>query len=351
MYLDKPMKDHNLLQAITRTNRPYPNKTHGLIVDYLGIFDDVARSLDFDEKSVQNLISNIGQLKGQLPEAVQASLDFFRGVDRSVGGYEGLIAAQQRLPNNAARDAFAAAYSVVSQLWEAISPDPYPAQFAPDYKWLTQVYDSVRPISGNGKLLWHVLGAKTIALIHENIHVEAVRDDLETLVMDAEVLEELVSLNDPKKTKEIEIKIIARLRKHAGNPKFIELGKRLEDLRERHEQGLLNSIEFLKQLLELAKELVHAEKEVEPEEERDKGKAALTELFGEVRNERTPIMVERVVNDIDEIVRIVRFPGWQQTIAGEREVQRALRRTLLKYQLHREQELFDRAYAYIKQYY
>jgi len=33
MYLDKPMKDHNLLQAICRTNRVYPDKTHGLIVD------------------------------------------------------------------------------------------------------------------------------------------------------------------------------------------------------------------------------------------------------------------------------------------------------------------------------
>jgi len=61
-------------------------------------------------------------------------------------------------------------------------------------------------------------------------------------------------------------------------------------------------------------------------------------------------VVERIVNDIDEIVRIVRFPSWQQTVAGEREV-KSLRKTLLKYQLHREQELFDRAYAYVKQYY
>jgi superfamily II DNA or RNA helicase len=44
MYLDKPMKDHNLLQAICRTNRTFgQEKTHGLIVDYIGIFDDVAR--------------------------------------------------------------------------------------------------------------------------------------------------------------------------------------------------------------------------------------------------------------------------------------------------------------------
>jgi type I restriction enzyme R subunit len=62
-------------------------------------------------------------------------------------------------------------------------------------------------------------------------------------------------------------------------------------------------------------------------------------------------MVERIVTDIDAIVRIVRFPGWQQTTGGEREVQKALRRTLLKYRLHHEQELFDRAYGYIKQYY
>ena len=62
-------------------------------------------------------------------------------------------------------------------------------------------------------------------------------------------------------------------------------------------------------------------------------------------------MVERVVGDIDAIVRAVRFDGWQQTTGGEREIKKALRSTLLKYQLYREQELFDRAYDYIRQYY
>ncbi|HXX79639.1 MAG TPA: type I restriction-modification system subunit M N-terminal domain-containing protein [Ktedonobacteraceae bacterium] len=86
-------------------------------------------------------------------------------------------------------------------------------------------------------------------------------------------------------------------------------------------------------------------------EEQSQGKAALTELFNEVRTTNTSVMVERIVNDIDQIVRIVRFPGWQQTIAGDREVKQALRKTLLKYKLHQEQDLFDRAYEYIKQYY
>jgi type I restriction enzyme R subunit len=56
-------------------------------------------------------------------------------------------------------------------------------------------------------------------------------------------------------------------------------------------------------------------------------------------------------NDIDSIVKIVRFPGWQTTVAGEREVQKALRKTLLKYKLHKEEELFNKAYLYIKEYY
>lgn len=130
-----------------------------------------------------------------------------------------------------------------------------------------------------------------------------------------------------------------------GNPKYRHLSERLEALKERHEQGLLNSVEFLKHLLEIARDLVSTEKDTPPEEDEDRGKAALTELFQQVKNEKTPVMVERVVADIDEIVRLVRFPGWQTTAAGEREVKKALRKSLLKYQLHQDAELFERAYG------
>lgn len=66
MYLDKPMKDHTLLQAICRTNRVYDEgKTSGLIVDYIGIFDNVARALDFDEAGMKKVITNIEDVKTQ----------------------------------------------------------------------------------------------------------------------------------------------------------------------------------------------------------------------------------------------------------------------------------------------
>jgi len=77
----------------------------------------------------------------------------------------------------------------------------------------------------------------------------------------------------------------------------------------------------------------------------------LTELLAEVKNITIPIVVERIVTDIDEIVRLVRFPGWQSTKVGEREVQRALRNVIyVKYQI-KDQELFDKAYGYVRHYY
>jgi type I restriction enzyme, R subunit len=224
--------------------------------------------------------------------------------------------------------------------------------YRPDYIWLTQVYESVKPASGNGKLLWHALGAKTLDLVHRNVHVEEVRDDLDTLVMDADTLEKILATEDPgDKSKEVEIKIVARLRKHAGNPQFVALGERLERLRERHEQGLVNSIEFLKALLSLAKEVVEAERKVDPEDEQARAKAALTELFSEVKNGGTPVIVNRIVGDIDDVVRVVRFDGWQATHAGERAVKQELRKIVyVRYKI-KDQDLFDRAFGYVRQYY
>ena len=352
MYLDKPLRDHTLLQAICRTNRTYgEKKSCGLIVDYLGVFDDVARSLKFDEEGLRQVVADIEGLKTKLPEAMQQCLSYFVGIDRSLTGYEGLIRAQACLPDNDLRDAFAADYNVLANIWETLSPDPVLLHYESDYRWLSQVYVSVQPTTGAGALLWHSLGAKTIDLIHRNVHVEAVRDDLDEIVLDADLIEAILDTSSPAKAKEIEIKVAQRLRRHMDNPRFRQLSERLESLKERHEQGQLHSVEFLKLLLDLAKDVLEAERETPPAEDEDRGKAALTELFEQVRNSETPIIVERIVARIDEIVRLVRFPGWQTTSAGEREVRKALRKALFDFKLHQDKELFDKAYGYIKQYY
>jgi len=89
IYLDKLMKDHTLVQAITRVNRPYPMKSFGLIVDYIGVFDNVSKSLVFDEKAMLTVVKNISELKSQFPVALETCLAYFLSVDRSLSGYGG----------------------------------------------------------------------------------------------------------------------------------------------------------------------------------------------------------------------------------------------------------------------
>ncbi|HEX5001560.1 MAG TPA: HsdR family type I site-specific deoxyribonuclease [Bacteroidia bacterium] len=352
MYLDKSLKDHTLLQAICRTNRLFPNKTFGRIVDYFGVFDDTASALAFDEASVKAVITNLQELRDKLPEWIDKCLSHFSGVDRTLGGFEGLQKAQDCINTNEKRDAFAKDYSSLCKLWEALSPDPVLNQYQKDYKWLSQVYTSVKPASDdNGRLLWHALGAQTTALIHEHIHVTGINKEMEELVLDAEVIDDLMNKKDPNKAKKVMIILIGRLKKHGNNPIFKKLSERLEIIRSKAEQGLINSVEFIKELCQIAKETLQAEKGIETKVEQKSGKAALTELFLELKTDTTPAIVERIVNDIDEIVRIVRFDGWQDSTVGEREVKKELRKVLwTKYQI-KDEELFNRAYDYIREYY
>ena len=100
MYLDKSLKDHTLLQAICRTNRLYPEKHFGCIVDYFGIFDDAAEALKFDEKTIETVITNLKELEEALPGIMENCLAHFPGVDRNLDGFEGLEAAQNCIDTN-----------------------------------------------------------------------------------------------------------------------------------------------------------------------------------------------------------------------------------------------------------
>ena len=190
MYLDKPMKDHTLLQAICRTNRVFnQEKTYGLIVDYIGIFDDVAKALFFDSESVEKVISNIESVKEKVPEMVAACIAFFPGVDRTRDDWEGLVAAQDCLPDDETKDKFGAHYRALNRVWNALSPDACLNPFRTEYKWLSKVYDSIRPTDERGKLIWAALGAKTLQLVHENIDVKEVNTEEDILEMDAKIIE------------------------------------------------------------------------------------------------------------------------------------------------------------------
>ena len=350
MYLDKPLRDHTLLQAMCRTNRLYSaTKKHGLIIDYLGVFENVAKALDYDPEEIEGVVESVEAFKKLFPDAIQKCLDYFPGVDRTVEGYEGLMVAQDCLIGNEKKDAYAAQFNVLKRFWETISPDSYLNDFRKDYRWLAQVYESIKPVGGVGSLLWESLGPETIKLIHENTDIARIRDDIAELVMDAESVFELTEEERKKKAKKLNLSLLGKIRGHS-DPRFEELGKRLERLKEKYEAGVLSSIDWLKDLLDAARDMVRMENESEEEFIPD-DKQALTEIFLEIKSDTTPQFIANVVEDIDKIVRATRFDGWQNTNTGPKGIQKVLRETLFKYKLHKEQELFEKAYGYIHEHY
>ena len=356
MYLDKPMKNHTLLQAICRTNRKYnESKKCGLIVDFVGVFEDVAKSLAFDEESIKTIVKNMDEIKSLIPTFMQESLEFFPGVDRTVGGWEGLTAAQQCLKDEGIKTNFARHFARLSKAWEIISPDEFLASYSNDYTWLAQVYQSVRPVSG-GNLIWTLLGAKTIEIIHNNIDTIDIGTPLEDLVVDADIIDSV--LEDEKKVQkkivEVEKMLRLRLGEHTGDPKFKQFAEKLDELREKMAQNMISSIDFLKQLLAMAKDLLEEEKKVDqPEDKRAQARAALTDLFQSIKTDETPVVVENVVNDIDnEVVNIVRqFNDAFKSITAQREIKKKLRSILwIKYSI-KDNDVFEKAYQYIEMYY
>ena len=144
---------------------------------------------------------------------------------------------------------------------------------------------------------------------------------------------------------------MGRLRGH-DNQKFVELGERLEKLRQDYEAGVIKAIDWLKGLLDVAKDSVRLERETEdPIVTEHDNIQALTKLFLETRPESTPRVIQDIVEQIDKIVKAKRFDGWQNSNSGPREIQKALLVTLAQFGLGKDKELFDKAYAYIEEYY
>jgi type I restriction enzyme R subunit len=196
-------------------------------------------------------------------------------------------------------------------------------------------------------------------LIHENVVSIDIGESIEDLVVsDTRLLEECIKDENKRNRTIIEIEKMLKLRlgnpKHAGSKEFKLLSQKLKELQEKLRQQQIDSIQFLKDLLALAKETLETEQRMEqPEDQRKKAKDALTELFESVRTPETPIVVENVVNDIDKnVVDIVRrFSNAFKTVTGQNEVRKMLRTILwLKYKI-KDNEVFEKAYKYVEMYY
>lgn len=379
MYLDKPLRAHNLFQAISRTNRRYTNpitgqeKQYGLIVDYVGLGTEIAKALSVQYSgSRKDRPADVSALYAEFASALADALARFDGIDRTDGGFETLYAAQERIRTVEAREEFAKEFLHAEALFEFLFPDTALRPYEPDYRWLAKIYASVQPTGPSNALLWHRLGAKTQELIAahvENVTIDARWPD--KIVVDVGALHVMQQLDftvpddaaEPPTAQEVLDKIAARLQARMtgdkSHPVYESLAKRLDDLRKSKLLAAEESVEFLKKILELAKDVTVAVKaddegrldDLTPGILPDPHLGALTQIFREYAPEAAPAIIERVVIDVDEIVRQVRFVGWQTSTPGDRAVRREIRLALSKQGLQAEGALYDRAYEYVRENY
>jgi type I restriction enzyme R subunit len=379
MYLDKPLRLHTLFQAICRTNRRFTNpitgqeKRYGLIVDYVGLGTQIAGALrDADPERGGKRPIEIDNLAEEFVAALDAALDRFGGLDRTSTSFEALTAAQERLAANEAKQAFAREFGLVAGLWEFLHPSPVLDAHKTDYCWLAQVYESVQPSGVSDALLWQRLGAKTLELVHGHITaVKVTGTGIDEVIVDSETIEAIRQLALPdidiygdgtpitveEALDTIEARIRRRLKATGRHAVYVALSERLERLRTRSLTQAAASVEFLKEILEVATAVTAAERA--DDEGRldevailpDPNVGALTQILAEYAPDQTPVIIQNVVTDIDTIVRQVRFTGWTQTQNGDRTVRKEVRLVLKKYGLPTTGDLFDRSYAYIHENY
>lgn len=384
MYLDKPLRRHTLFQAITRTNRRYTNpktgqeKRHGLVVDYIGLGNQIAQALkaaDPDRGGKRPV--EVDELVAEFDATIARTLSpRFDGIDRTDHSFVALQDAMERLREPGARDEFAKDFTAIQTLWEFLHPHEALSGHAADYKWLAQVYEANKPTKTSDALLWHRLGAKTLALVHGHIsNLEVTGTGLEEVVVDPDAIEamrELVQQGeldlDPNRDlfaqpvtldevlDTIDARIQRRLTVHPAGV-YKSLAEQIERLRQQAIRKAEDSIDFLKQALEVARLAVQAER-LEAEGRLDEAEAlldphlgALTQIVDAYKPEGTPVIVDDVVRDIDTIVKQVRYTGWNETQEGDRTVRRELRQVLKKFGLPVTGPLFDNAYGYVRENY
>ncbi|MCX5838531.1 MAG: type I restriction endonuclease subunit R [Deltaproteobacteria bacterium] len=328
MYLDKPLRDHNLLQAIARTNRPLPtmDKRTGLVVDYFGVFQNLEKALNFDENIREESLIDWDALKAMVPGEVDRCMQLFEEI-KIEDTRECLLAALRRLRHPDAAKNFEHNFKSLERLWEAVAPDPCLYDYRHKYNWLCGIYIAHKRRQGGAKTTYGELAAKTRQLIEENMTFVNLAENLPVFKIDSNYMTNLEDLPSPAdKAAALEASLTRELSEDDAGFTYRELGERLKRIKERKDASDEAAAKRLRELQKIAEETAN----IKTEPERlNLTKPGEYELFAVLRahtaSDNESYIAESARRMVAEL-RVNRLlpAGWSHSKGGRQKVERFL---------------------------
>jgi len=331
MYLDKPMRDHVLLQAIARVNRPYEDedgrrKTRGQIVDFVGIFDKLERALAFDSDDVSGVVEGIEVLKARFEILIEQGRTEFLPLATGASPDKQAESVLEHFRDREERERFYGFFRELEELYEILSPDPFLRPFLKDYEALVTMYRLLRSCYEPNVPVDRSFLRKTAEIVQQHTKTDRVREPGEGHEIDAEALSRLAGEEKPETVKVFNlIKAIHRLvaDKEHDQPYLIPIGERARAIAEAFEKRQITSQQALAELEALVGEYREAYAEREQSELSSEGFGVYWLLQREGVAQARDI-AQRVAEAFTQ------YPHWKQNDEQERHVRTALYKGLIE---------------------
>ncbi len=325
MYLDKPMRDHTLLQAIARVNRPYENealimvKPHGFVLDFVGIFNKLEKALAFDSKEINAIVKDIKLLKMLFKTKMgNIAPDYIRLIESNFNDkdIDNLI---EHFRDPERRKAFFKEYKEIEMLYEIISPDAFLRPFIEDYATLSAIYDVIRKAYAKHIQVDRDFQRKTSQLVQEKVGTYGIGQLQAIVKIDSDAIEIIKNRAGGDATKVINlIKSIEKIAEKESEDLFlIAMAERAQAVQESFENRQTTTAEALEKLV-----LEAEANEERKREQAEKGFDGLT--FFVYRT-----LLDENIENAEEVSRkikaaFVKFPNWQKSEKSIRELRKKI---------------------------
>jgi len=323
MYLDKPMRDHTLLQAIARVNRPYENETeemvkpHGFVLDLVGIFDKLEKALAFDSDEVNAIVKDLELLKvlfknkmeQKVPEYLELITHNFD--DRDI---DGLI---EHFRDKERRKEFFKEYKEIEMLYEIISPDAFMRPFIEDYTTVSAIYNVVRKAYVKKIYVDRAFQKKTSELVQKHVGTSYIHSISDFVEINDQTVEYISGKKGGEGTKVINlIKSIEKTaEENSDDPFLIAMAERAKTVQENYEDRQTSTQEALNELLSDIDE-----NEKRKKEQAEKGFDGLTFFVYRTLLDEGMAGAEEVSGQIK--TAFLGHPNWQTSEAELRELRK-----------------------------